>query len=69
MLELIEHRFANLRLEIDTFHARALAMFLIDLGREELLEHTHHSPVARKAGDIDRHRASCGLCLMSAIYQ
>ena len=69
MLQLIEHRFSNLILEIDTFHARSLSMLLVDLGCKELLEHSYHFLVACKSSDIDRHRASSRLCLISSIYQ
>ena len=39
MRQLIEHRFSNLIVKIDTFHARSHAMLLVNLGSKELLEH------------------------------
>ena len=69
MLQLIENWFPNLLLEINTFHTGTFAMLLVNFCCEELLKHLDHFKVARKASDIDRHRASGGNCLVSSIYQ
>lgn len=55
MAQLIENRFPNLVFEIDSFHARTLAMLLVNLCCKELLKHPYHFRVACKASDIDRH--------------
>ena len=44
-------------------------MLLVNFCCEELLKHLDHFKVARKASNIDRHRASGGNRLVSSIYQ